>query len=153
MRDVQSGVGRWGMATPLTLNFGLGSATSIDSVVVRWAMRGMPTTTIANPPINALLRIRKDGMTTNVPEELRIGDALSVAPLPARQEITVHVPSALQSDCTIELIDAFGNIVATYSRHGDEYVQLPLAGLASGMYIVRAHANGITAIKSFVKVD
>jgi hypothetical protein len=32
-------------------------------------------------------------------------------------------------------------------------VQLPLAGVASGMYIVRVHANGITATKSFVKVD
>jgi len=113
----------------------------------------MPTTTIANPPINALLRIRKDGMTTSVPEELRVSDALSVAPLPARQEITVHVPAALQSQCTIELIDAFGNVVATYGRHGDEYVQLPLTGLASGMYIVRAHTNGITVTTSFVKVD
>ncbi|MFM8438891.1 MAG: ASPIC/UnbV domain-containing protein, partial [Candidatus Kapaibacterium sp.] len=89
MRDIQSGVGRWGMATPLELNFGLGDATAIDSVVVRWAMRGLPVTTIANPPLNRLLRIRRDGMTTGVPQEGVQSDDISIAPQPARSDITV----------------------------------------------------------------
>jgi hypothetical protein len=117
MREVQSGVGRWGMATPVVLNFGLGNAQSIDSVVVRWAMRGLPTTSITNPPINTLLRIRRDGMTTDVPVEAQSNGEISIAPQPARSEITVHVPTSLQSNSTVEIFNAFGSRVMWLTRN------------------------------------
>ncbi len=153
MRDIQSGVGRWGMATPLELNFGLGNATAIDSVVVRWAMRGLPTTTIANPPLNRLLRIRRDGMTTSVPRDEPVSDEMRIAPQPAMSDITVHLPSAFHSACTIEIFNALGTRVAEFTRQGDEYVRVPLQGLAGGMYVVRARTADASVSSTFVKVD
>ena len=153
MRDIQSGVGRWGMATPLTLNFGLGSVSTIDSVVVRWAMKGLPTTTIVNPPANKLLRIYRDGMTTDVHSDPPAQSNLELFPQPASQELTIRIPEALRSYSTIEVFTSFGARIMTQHQRGVEYVRLPLVSLASGLYIVRVD-NGTTSVsKSFVKSE
>ena len=153
MRDIQSGVGRWGMATPLTLNFGLGSSPAIDSVVVRWAMKGLPTTTITNPPINKLLRIHRDGVTTDVKDLSSIRNDLELFPQPASQELTIRIPDALRGHCSIDIFSAFGSRIMSQQQRGEEYVRVPVASLANGLYIVRVGEGSAAVSKSFIKSE
>ncbi|MCX7743894.1 MAG: ASPIC/UnbV domain-containing protein [Flavobacteriales bacterium] len=57
IRDVQAGIGFRNMGT-LNPHFGIGTATSIDSVIVKWPSGNI--TKICNPPINTNLYVKED---------------------------------------------------------------------------------------------
>jgi hypothetical protein len=56
-REVYAGNGHMGPQVPLSLNFGLGMATIIDSISVRWPNQGLTTTQMTNVAVNQFLTI------------------------------------------------------------------------------------------------
>ncbi|MFM8437147.1 MAG: T9SS type A sorting domain-containing protein, partial [Candidatus Kapaibacterium sp.] len=61
--------------------------------------------------------------------------------------------SAYGNGCTIELFNAYGTRVAGFDQQGDDYVRVPLQGLAAGMYVLRAHTAHGSVSSTFVKID
>ncbi len=152
MRDIQSGVGRWGMMQPFDLNFGLAQNTTIDSIVVRWPMRGLPTTTVVNPPINQVVVI--DGNApSSVDNSVRQERALmSLAPNPTSDWMTARLSPELHGDCTLEIYNAMGERLHRSRIAAAEYVRVPVETLPEGYYMVRVTSDkGPSANTSFIK--
>ncbi len=153
MREIQSGVGRWGMVQPFELNFGLAQNVRVDSIVVRWPMKGLPTTTVIDPPINGVVVV--DG-NLNVGVDDAGGAAgsalLSLSPNPTSDWMTARLSSELRGPCVIEIYNAMGERVNRGTTPGAEYVRVPVEPLPNGYYRVRViAANGKTADASFIK--
>lgn len=154
MREIQSGVGRWGMMQPFELNFGLGQNTTIDSIVVRWPMRGLPTTTLANPPINQVVEVDGTGIVTGIAASRGSMLELTLAPNPTSDWMTARMPATLRTPATLEVYDALGAIRSSTQLDGTEYVRVPVETLPAGYYVVRIVSAGETrGLKSFVKAE
>jgi enediyne biosynthesis protein E4 len=152
MREIQSGVGRWGMMQPFELNFGLAQSTSIDSIVVRWPMRGLPTSSVVNPPINQVVEIDGTSIVTGVDGETGPALTLGLAPNPTSDWMTARLPAALRSGAALEVYDAMGVLRSTTPLAGAEYVRVPVESLPTGYYVVRVVAGGETrATASFIR--
>ncbi len=150
MRDIQSGVGRWGMATPLHLNYGIAQNTVVDSIVVRWPMKSLPRTTVVNPPINKPLRIGMNGLITDVtfdPDQL----SMDIEPNPSVDRIRVRIPEALRNQSVLELYNLQSQRISSAQLGGEAVAGLSVAELPAGVYIVRIqNAQGYVS-RSFVK--
>ncbi|MBL7997855.1 MAG: VCBS repeat-containing protein [Candidatus Kapabacteria bacterium] len=152
MRDIQSGVGRWGMTSPFTLNFGLGKNTVIDSIVVRWAMKSLPKTTIVNPPVNAMLTISREGLDpVSVNEETLPAEPLTVSPNPAASRVVVNVPAAYRSNAHCELYSLHGERLLRQRCEGEERLGITLDAFAPGVYIIRFSNATHSQTTSFIK--
>lgn len=152
MRDIQSGVGRWGMTSPFILNFGLAKEQRIDSVVVRWAMKGLPTTKVVNPPINQMLNIGRDGLVPVSVEEEVVSMPLVISPNPATSRIVVQVPLRFRNDSYVEVYSMLGTKVYQQKVYGEERIGVDIMGLPNGAYMVRFSSNGIISPSSmFIK--
>lgn len=62
LREVEAGKVLFGGQQPFILNVGLGSAQTIDSIVVEWPNTTHSQTVVHNPPIRTLLNIAGDGL-------------------------------------------------------------------------------------------
>jgi hypothetical protein len=155
MRDIQSGVGRWGMMQPFELNFGLAQNSHIDSIVVRWPMRGFPTTTVVDPPINQVVVIDGKNNTSGVANSaIATEGLLSLSPNPTSDWLTARLASELRESPTIEIFDARGELVRHAHLGGAEYVRVPVETLAEGFYLVRITSrSGAAASAQFIKTN
>lgn len=154
MRDIQSGVGRWGMMQPFDLNFGLAQNSRIDSIIVRWPAKGLPTTTVIDPPINQVVVIDGNGMVggadDNVAQDESI--ALSLSPNPTSDWMTAHLSPGLRGNGKIEVYNGLGERIHTAPLNGTEYVRVPVESLADGYYMVRVvSSQGRTVTVPFIK--
>lgn len=141
MRDIQSGVGRWGMVQPFELLFGLAQNAKIDSIVVRWPMKGFPTTTVMNPPINGTVVIEKAGAATVADAASSESRMLTLSPNPTSDWMTAHLAPELRRGSTMEIFDARGERIHRSRLSGDEYVRVPVETLPEGYYLVRVIAD------------
>ncbi len=60
--ELQAGLGHFSEEIPFIKNFGLAQHNRIDSIIVRWPMKGCPQTVVYNPPINLILEIDSTGL-------------------------------------------------------------------------------------------
>lgn len=152
-RDVQSGVGRWGMMSPFILNFGLGKATAVDSVVVDWPTKTMRSTKVMNPPINKNIVINGEGIAVSVRERLELAQqsTIQLSPLPAMHHLTAYVPEQMRIG-TMEIFSFTGELLAQSRLTGEPAVRVPMEHLAQGWYTLRIISDkGTIMATSFVK--
>lgn len=74
-------------------------------------------------------------------EEL-MGEAPSVYPNPASDQLTVEMPEGTLRADRIELLDAAGRVVRSYSPRTSGRVVLDVAGLDNGLHLLRMTADG-----------
>jgi hypothetical protein len=151
LRDIHSGIGRWGMAAPTILNFGLAKNTAVDSIVVRWAMKGLPTTTVLNPPINQRVIISDKGLVTSAAFSEDV-QTLEISPAPAQRFINLRLPTLAQNHCTAEIYSLHGELLQLHNFYGQQIALLNIEGLVAGAYFVRVSNGDYTRTKSFIKV-
>jgi hypothetical protein len=155
MRDIQSGVGRWGMMQPFELNFGLAQNSTIDSIVVRWPKKGFPLTTVVNPPANQVISIGMNGAISALPGDAARDESIAIAlsPNPTSDWMTAHISPALRRNGTMEIYNALGERVAVVRLSGAEFERVPVESLPEGYYMIRvSSSNGVVASAPFVKI-
>lgn len=151
MRDIQSGVGRWGMMSPFDLNFGLAQNTKIDSIIVRWAAKDFPTTTVYNPKINQLLAIGQLGLVSGL-HDTQEEEPVLLYPNPASDWLTARLPENLRRG-RMEVYSVSGTHLSTTALDGNAVVRVPVEELAAGYYSLRVVTpQGKTAAMPFIKV-
>jgi len=154
LRDIQSGVGRWGMTSPFILNFGLAKNSRIDSVVIRWPMKGFPITTVVNPPVNQKLKIGIDGLIIT---DVKEGDAsisdLTIMPNPSTSRIVVQVPVEFRSNSQVEVYSIQGERIIQQRTEGEERLGLSISSLQSGIYLFRFSNQNHAISKTFIKSE
>lgn len=91
------------------------------------------------------------GTSTNEPEN---GIVWQLAPNPAVSETNIRFEQPLNSDCTVELVDASGKILRTeHVSQGTTFVSLELTNMPDGMLFVRLNDGQNVVVKRLVKAS
>lgn len=128
IRDVQSGTGFQNMST-ITAHFGLGQATTIDQVIIRWPSGTVDTLTNVNPNQKILV---VEGSTLAV-NSFNNG-VFSVYPNPAKNVVNIQLKDNLSVTLKSALVyDLNGKVVLSTS---DINQPINVEKLATGTYIL-----------------
>ncbi|MBP7148627.1 MAG: CRTAC1 family protein [Acidobacteria bacterium] len=74
-REVYAGNGHMGPQVPLSLHFGLGNATSVERIRVRWPNPGLTWSEVTALPVNQFVRLREPCPVPDDPTGLLLGRA------------------------------------------------------------------------------
>jgi len=138
----------------MQLHFGLGTATTIDSVIIMWSSGIVQF-------VNGLLpgsfnRIVEDTTLTDVhPETDHSGihgfDLMQNYPNPFNPETRISFTTAKGGTVTLKVYDILGNIVRElineYRHAGQHTVTLNAEGMSSGIYLYELASNGNRIVK------
>lgn len=133
-QEISAGSGHFGGQQPLMRNFGLGDATSIEKIEVRWPGRNTPNTVVENPPINTVVTISG----TNGVEEGTAGEKTGITTRPQPVSTDLHVEFAAASFVrTWRLVDLEGRTVTTGTlAAGESRLTTSVAPVPSGRYLL-----------------
>lgn len=136
IRDVRSGQSFSPMST-LNTHFGIGTATAIDSIVVRWPsgiVRSVP-----NPAINSTHHvIEVPPLAVNEPIP---GNRLQLFPNPATNQVEVRVDGQLIGDAALVVYNTAGQIVLEERYNTANRKVLDVALLPKGYYVVEVRSE------------
>ncbi len=143
IRDVQSGVGFRYMNT-LNVHFGIGQATEIDSMIIRWPSGVVDG--IANPTINETFHAVEG---THPLSLLAIdGESVHIYPNPAVNELTIENLAKIDA----RAVTIVSNLGATVMELNPTQANVDISKLETGMYILIIETkNGAKYSESFIK--
>lgn len=152
IREVRAGQGHFGAQQPLIQTIGVGTASTIDSIVVRWP-GNVPNTVVANPPVNRLAVIDGNGLVADVPAEQRDRVLPVVLPNPTSDVLALKWPEPLLVGTTVELYNILGARLGMYSvAAGQDALTIGVQSLPIGMYTLRVvSSNSKGSIHTFVR--
>lgn len=142
IRDIRSGEGFKYMST-LFAHFGLGAATQIDQVIIRWPSGIVDT--ITNPAVNQTLTVT-EGSTLAI-NQFTNSD-FSISPNPAKDIITITHNSLIEFT-SAKIFDLNGRLVAQHKILNDT---ISVNDIATGTYIIQlTDANGKNYSQKIIK--
>jgi hypothetical protein len=141
MQEVSAGSGHFGGQQPLVRNFGLGDATSIDRIEVRWPGLEVPNTIVENPMINSLVTVAGTSSVSDVATGQQ--SRVTTKPQPVSSELRVDF-QPVSSDRRWRLADLEGRAVLTGTiPAGNESTLIQVANIPAGSYLfVVEEVNG-----------
>ena len=141
IRDVRSGEGFRFMST-LNTHFGIGTDTTIDSIVIYWPSGIVDT--ITNPDINTHAVV-VEGQSLSV-EDFELS-GLVIYPNPVKNLINLETS-----------VDLYGRIATVFDLNGKKILNkklesntLDVSNLQGGFYILRLEQDGKTINRKFIK--
>jgi hypothetical protein len=142
IRDIRSGEGFEYMSS-LNAHFGIGTATAITQVIIRWPSGTVDT--IINPTINQLLNV-VEGSSLSVAQNSNA--TFSVFPNPAKENLNINVAEGV-SIKTAEVFDLNGRSVIKSEVVNNA---ISVSKLATGTYIlILSDSNGNDYSEKFIK--
>ncbi len=141
---------------PARLHFGLGDATRIDAVKVRWPSNPPLVEFFDGPQLNTIGSLRQgQGTPTSVAADAREQQGLTFWPNPAEHEVHVQLPRLAGASPSLEVRDALGKLVLQRTlenrRHNLSAQTLSLNDLPQGVYFLRLLHDGAVYGGSFIK--
>lgn len=156
IRELRAGQGHFGAQQPLIQTVGIGTATTIDSIVVLWPNKEHTRTVVVAPPVNTLLEIDAQGLIPVSVEELT-GYQTSVHtpqvyPNPVVDELFMRWNKPVQIHTVLELYDILGIRVArTEAPVGTEAISMSVRALVPGVYTLRITTpNGMATLQTVI---
>jgi ASPIC and UnbV/FG-GAP-like repeat/Secretion system C-terminal sorting domain len=142
IRDVRSGEGFEYMST-LNAHFGIGTATEISQVIIRWPSGVVDT--INNPTTNQTLHV-VEGSTLST--NSFTSATFSISPVPAKNIITIQASDSISFE-SAEIFDLNGRKVADSKLDNNS---INVQSLATGSYILLLNdSNGKRHTQKFIK--
>ncbi|MBN8641702.1 MAG: VCBS repeat-containing protein [Flavobacteriales bacterium] len=142
IRDVRSGEGFEYMST-LNAHFGIGTATEISQVIIRWPSGVVDT--INNPTTNQTLHV-VEGSTLST--NSFTSATFSISPVPAKNVITIQANDSISFE-SAEIFDLNGRKIADSKLDNNS---INVQSLATGSYILLLNdSNGKRHTQKFIK--
>lgn len=143
IRDVRAGEG-FTYASTLNAHFGLGQATAIDKVVIKWPSGVVDT--ILNPTVNQKLYV-VEGSTLG--SEGFAYNNFSIYPNPTDDQLNIQLGSNLSGISRAEVYDLNGRLVAEPALNGNT---VSVKQLAAGTYLLVLNTtDGKRSAQKFIK--
>jgi hypothetical protein len=161
MRELAAGC-NFESQNPVEAHFGLGTATTVDTVRIEWPDAAL--TVLTGVPANQLLTLKhpEPPSPTPPPDVPRAIDIVSVGPNPFSSETTIHLQLPKDATGAVRIYDIKGRLVralsigsavggtATVTWNGRDGAGNPVA---SGVYLVRIETTrGKSAPKRIVVI-
>lgn len=142
IREIRSGEG-FGYMSTLNAHFGIGTASSIDAVVIKWPSGTVDT--ILNPSSNQMLTVI-EGSTLGI-GQVESNTLFSIYPIPASEMLNIEFKNA--SDIkTARIVDLNGRVIDAKIQNNT----INVSGLATGTYILSLKDNnGKQHTQKFIK--
>lgn len=138
-QEITAGNGHFGGQQPLVRNFGLGDATEIEKIEVRWPGLGIPNTIVENPAINTRLTL---SAASGVSDERTTTGSVTMRPQPVDSELHVQHTSA-SDERTWRLVDVEGRTVVTGTiKAGVAETTIAVDSLPTGRYLLLIDEEG-----------
>lgn len=136
MREVMAGRGQHAGQGPFRLNFGLGKATVVDSVVIRWPDASCSRKTIYNPQVNNGIWINSFPAGIDEPEkDTRI--VMKLFPNPTSGYTVIQGQGLVSAVSAVVLTDVTGKSVPVlWSNSDTDKMVFDFSGVADGVYLV-----------------
>jgi hypothetical protein len=144
MKEVQSGSG-WGSNSSLWSHFGLGNASSIDSIIIKWPSDS--TAVYTNIPVNLNIRISECGPENVIGiKNNEISEAISYKlyqnfPNPFNPATVIKYEIPDNGFVTLKIYNVLGKEVASlvneFKNSGNFQVQWDASGFSDGIYFYK----------------
>jgi hypothetical protein len=144
IRDVRSGDGFRYMST-LNVHFGIGQATEIDSIFVKWPSGHVDN--IINPTINESITVVEGSSPLGL---LSLGEKkITIHPVPAYDVLNIDNIELLDVK-SLNIINQTGQVVSTFDQ---SLSKVAIAQLPKGRYfLVIETVSGVKYSESFIKL-
>jgi hypothetical protein len=143
IRDIRSGEG-FGYMSTLNAHFGLGAATEIEKVIVRWPSGAVDV--VMNPTPNAMMSLVEGSSPLAVGENNL--SAFTIYPNPTSGTIHISQNNGVEAKHA-RVIDMLGRLVLSTAVLDN---QVSVEKLAKGNYVILLEdANGKTFTQKFIK--
>lgn len=156
MRDIEAGQGHFGGQQSFILTFGLGDATTIDSVVVRWPDQNCSRTIMTNVPVRRTILVTKEGFHVigAVGKDQQSSPSLRLFPNPAMGNL-LTVKSELKLAGVVKISSVLGDPIATIdsSSNASNELQIPIDNLADGVYLFQLTPQKGLPLNSFFVIN
>ena len=132
-QEITAGNGHFGGQQPLLRNFGLGDATEIEKIEVRWPGVGIPNTVVEKPAINTTHTL---SLASSVADETRGSSSVTMRPQPVDAElhVTYGPTDALRP---WRLVDLEGRtVILGEIAAGSSGTTIAVDALPSGRYLL-----------------
>lgn len=144
IRDVRSGEGFEFMST-LNVHFGLGSATQIDKVIIKWPSGKVDT--ILNPAINQYLNVVEGSYMLGTDKVN--ASAFSIYPNPTSNLLTIKLSNSVSEIKDVKVFDLNGRIVLSPTVSNNSIV---VKNLSAGTYLLLIETmDGKKSTEKFLK--
>lgn len=146
-RVVHAGEG-YGIQNSFTVHFGLGTATSIDSVVVLWPSGIVDK--MLTLPAGGNYDVPEGGFPTSTSVASYRPFRMSMGPNPMNDQVTIQMFNTEQyglENMSLQIIDINGRVVYSEAALNNNIIVLDRGALAAGMYMVEVK-NGKDRIAS-----
>ncbi len=128
IRDVRSGEG-FGYMSSLNTIFGIGNATTIEKIIIRWPSGIVDT--IMNPSINENITVVEDSTTLNT-NQVTVA-AFSIYPNPANDVLNIQLSDTTAAIKNAEVYDLAGRLVLSPDMTNHT---VSVKSLSTGTYIL-----------------
>jgi hypothetical protein len=133
----------------LRVHFGLGNASSIDSVNIIW-----PSGTnefYTGQQVNSFYRITEGTGSVNLSMESNdLDKGFKVFPNPTEDLIQIETSQTGKDESiNYEVTDMYGNILINQSSKGN--ITVSMSSFSSGVYFIRVHNHGYTMVKKIIR--
>lgn len=142
-REVRSGEG-YGIQNSLSVYFGLGTATWIDSVVVIWPSGIVDH--VANVNVDAGYTLNEGITATAVPVANYHPFRMTMGPNPMAEQVTFQFFNTDQyglENMSLDIIDLNGRVVYRQEQLSSTTLVVDHSALASGVYVVRVNHGDV----------
>ena len=141
IRDVRSGDG-FRYMNSLNTHFGIGTQTSVNSIVVYWPSGVVDT--VLNPSVNETIVI-EEGFTLSINDET-LSD-LTIYPNPVKDNILINSSTSI-INYVATVVDINGKRLLTHRLKNNT---LNVSDLQSGVYFLRLESQGKSIERKFIK--
>lgn len=151
MKEIMAGRGQHTGQQPFILNFGLNTATKVDSIVVKWPDANCTKKTVVDPGINRMVTI--NSFPTDVAEIKKVKPELKVFPNPTEGYLILQAENLANDVVAVTVFDATGKSVNVIGNNSDgDKIVFDLSSLSAGMYFVNVvYKDGAPAIHKIIK--
>lgn len=147
VKEVSGGAGR-GSFNSLPVEFGLGTATGIDNVKVRWPNGSIEN--FKNIGINQIQTITEGAATLSVNDNVFKDFSISVFPNPAKNFISLDLRK-LKGQCTIKIYTIKGQLIYENKNVNTTNLTIPLENKYKGILLVSITSEFGNVVKKIIK--
>ncbi len=147
VKEVSGGAGR-GSFNSLPVEFGLGNATTVEIIKIRWPNGA--TETFNNINSNQINIIKEGSSTLSVDENLLGDSVVNIYPNPFKNTITIDV-SQLDNISTIKVYTILGELLFKSVSQLNKKITINIESSYKGLLFVVVESNSKTFVRKLIK--
>ncbi len=147
VKEVSGGAGR-GSFNSLPVEFGLGNATTVEIIKIRWP--NGTTETFNNINSNQINIIKEGSSTLSVDENLLDDSVVNIYPNPFKNTITIDV-SQLDNISTIKVYTILGELLFKSVSQLNKKTTINIESSYKGLLFVVVESNSKTFVRKLIK--